>query len=121
MTLYAQPFVSVGRYDRLGELAAAGSSSVRWYEATARDGDMRRIVDGDAAFSIDEPDFTVASLRSTAVLRWQLTPGSTLFVVWQQSRQGQAVGSEPLHAAAPDVVTRPGIHTFAIKLSYWFG
>jgi hypothetical protein len=26
-----------------------------------------------------------------------------------------------VHTAAPDVVTRPGIHTFAIKLSYWFG
>ncbi|HSR98735.1 MAG TPA: DUF5916 domain-containing protein [Kofleriaceae bacterium] len=121
VTLYAQPFVSVGRYDRLGELAAGGASSVRWYEAFARAGEMRTIVDGDSMFSIDEPDFTVASLRSTAVVRWQLTPGSTLFVVWQQSRGGDAVGSEPLHTAAPDVVTRPGIHTFAIKLSYWFG
>jgi hypothetical protein len=121
VTLYAQPFVSVGRYDRLGELAAAGSGTVRWYEATSRAGAMRLISDGDTAFAVDEPDFTVASLRSTAVLRWQLTPGSTLFVVWQQSRQGDAAGAEPLHSAAPDVVTRPGIHTFAIKLSYWFG
>jgi hypothetical protein len=121
VTLYAQPFLSVGRYDRLGELAAAGSGSVRWYEATARAQAMRQITDGDAGFAIDEPDFTVSSLRSTAVLRWQLTPGSTLFVVWQQARRGDAVGSEPLHSAAPDVVTRPGVHTFAIKLSYWFG
>jgi hypothetical protein len=127
VTLYAQPFVSVGRYDRLGELAAAGSRDVRWYGSTARVGAMRpmgalrAIRDGDAMFSIDEPDFTVASLRSTAVLRWQLTPGSTLFVVWQQSRLGSAAGAEPLHSAAPDVVTRPGIHTLAIKLSYWFG
>jgi hypothetical protein len=121
VTLYAQPFVSVGRYDRLGELAAAGSGDVRWYEATSRAEAMRQITDGATGFAIDEPDFTVASLRSTAVLRWQLAPGSTLFVVWQQSRQGAAAGSQPLHSAAPDVVTQPGIHTFAIKLSYWFG
>ena len=76
---------------------------------------------GATGFSIDEPDFTVASLRSTAVLRWELTPGSTLFVVWQQSRQGSDPRSQPLHAAAPDVVTQPGIHSLAIKLSYWFG
>ncbi len=82
---------------------------------------MRLITDGEAGLAIDEPYFTVASLRSTAVLRWQLAPGSTLFVVWQQSRQGAAAGSQPLHSAAPDVVTQPGIHTFAIKLSYWFG
>jgi hypothetical protein len=125
VTLYAQPFVSVGRYDRLGELAAAGSRDVRWYGATAHDGQMRGpmrdIADGDALFSIDEPDFTVASLRSTAVLRWQLTPGSTLFVVWQQSRLGNAAAAQTLHSAAPDVVTNPGIHTLALKLSYWFG
>jgi hypothetical protein len=120
VTLYAQPFASVGRYDQLGELAAAGSGDVRWYAATSRAGAMRAIADG-AGFSIDEPDFTVLSLRSTAVLRWELSPGSTLFVVWQQSRQGSTTRAQPLHVAAPDVVTQPGLHSLAIKLSYWFG
>ncbi|HEX8108692.1 MAG TPA: DUF5916 domain-containing protein, partial [Kofleriaceae bacterium] len=125
ITLYAQPFASVGRYDRLGELAAAGSGDVRWYEATSRTGPMRAIADGNGGFStgfsIDEPDFTVLSLRSTAVLRWELSPGSTLFIVWQQSRQGSTTRAQPLHVAAPDVVTQPGVHSLAIKLSYWFG
>jgi hypothetical protein len=120
VTLYAQPFASVGRYARLGELAAAGSGDVRWYDATTHAGALRAIADGPG-FTIDEPDFTVLSLRSTAVLRWELSPGSTLFVVWQQSRQGTATRAQPLHTAAPDVVTQPGIHTLAIKLSYWFG
>ena len=40
------------------------------------------------ARSIDEPDYRVASLRSTAVLRWELRPGSILYVVWQQARGG---------------------------------
>lgn len=125
LTLYAQPFVSVGRYDRLGELARTGSRDVRWYDATLHVAAMRQITDSAAgfstAFAIDEPDFSVASLRSTAVLRWELTPGSTLFVVWQQSRQGTDTRSQPLHSAAPDAVTQPGIHTLAIKLTYWFG
>jgi hypothetical protein len=121
MTLYAQPFVSVGRYDRLGELAAAGSRSVRWYAATLHRDAMRLVADGPTVFAIDEPDFTIASLRSTAVLRWELAPGSTLFVVWQQARQGTDPRSRSLRAAAPDVLTEPGVHTFAIKLSYWFG
>jgi hypothetical protein len=121
LTLYAQPFVSVGRYDRLGELAAAGSRDVRWYGATSHVQATREIVDGATGFSISEPDFTVASLRSTAVLRWELTPGSTLFVVWQQLRQGTDLRAQPLHLAAPEVATQPGIHTLAIKLSYWFG
>jgi hypothetical protein len=121
LTLYAQPFVSVGRYDRLGELAAAGSDDVRWYDATLRAGETRAISDGATGFSIGEPDFTVASLRSTAVLRWELMPGSTLFIVWQQDRQGATTRAQPLHAAVPDVTAQPGTHTVAIKLSYWFG
>lgn len=121
LTLYAQPFASVGRYDRLGELAAAGSRDVRWYEATTHLPEMRQIVDGATRFSIEEPDFTVASLRSTAVLRWEVTPGSTLFIVWQQLRKGATTRSQPLHSAAPDALTQPGTHTLAIKLSYWFG
>lgn len=121
VTLYAQPFVSAGRYRRIGELAAAGSREVRWYAATRNAGAMRQIVDDAAMFSIDEPDFTISSLRSTAVLRWEITPGSTLFVVWQQSRQGTDTRSQPLRAAAPDVLTAPGVHSLAIKLSYWFG
>jgi hypothetical protein len=121
LTVYAQPFVSVGHYDQLGELAAAGSADVRWYEATAHAAEMRDIVDGATAFSIDEPDFTLASLRSTAVLRWELSPGSTLFLVWQQRRQRTTTRSQPLHSSVPDVATAPGSHTVAIKLSYWFG
>ncbi len=122
LTLYAQPFVSVGRYDAIGELIAAGSDQVRWYDATYHVGTNRVIDDAGTAFAISEPDYTVASLRSTAVLRWELRPGSILYVVWQQSRGGTTLPvAQPLHGAAPDVITESAIHTFAVKLSYWFG
>ncbi len=124
MTLYAQPFVSVGRYDALGELAAAGSSDVRWYADTSHDplAALRTIVDGANSFGVPEPDYTLASLRSTAVLRWELRPGSILYVVWQQQRGGVAAPiAQPFHTASPEVLTDSGIHTIAVKLSYWFG
>lgn len=122
MTLYAQPFVAVGRYDALGELAAAGSGDVRWYDATSRVDGRRSIIDGLDSFTIGEPDFSVASLRSTAVLRWEPAPGSALFVVWQQQRGGsEAAIATPLHATLGDIFTQSAIHTLAVKLSYWFG
>ena len=122
MTLYAQPFVSVGRYDALGELAAAGSSDVRWYDTAVHDGANRAIVDGGNSFSIGEPDYSIASLRSTAVLRWEPKPGTTLYVVWQQARGGVTSPiSQPLHGAVPEVFTESAIHTLAVKLAYWFG
>ncbi len=121
LTLYAQPFASVGRFDRIGELAATASADVRWYPTAAHGDGTRDIVDGAAQFSIAEPDYTVLSLRSTAVLKWELRPGSTLFVVWQQARGGGEAISHPLHSEIPSVFTQNAIHTLAIKFSYWFG
>jgi hypothetical protein len=121
LTLYAQPFFSVGRYDRIGELVASREADVRWYATAVHDGAMRTIAD-DVTFSIKEPDFRVASLRSTLVLRWELAPGSTLFVVWQQLRGGiPLLPVQTLHSTVPDAFTQPALHTLALKLSYWFG
>lgn len=103
LTLYAQPFYSRGRYDELGELLAPGSDDLRLYSSSIAGDELRTIVD-DHPFQIGEPNFDVVSLRSTAVLRYEPRPGSTLYVVWQQSRQRDI-----------------GFHTLALKLSWWFG
>ncbi|CAN5727681.1 hypothetical protein BH11MYX1_BH11MYX1_15580 [soil metagenome] len=122
ITVYAQPFVSVGKYDQIGELARAGGADVRWYDQTFHGPALRTIADGTSAFTIAEPNYSVASLRSTAVLRWEFRPGSTLFIAWQQDRGGMPVSvAQPLHATVGDAFTQAAIHTLAIKLSYWFG
>jgi len=122
VTLFAQPFASVGKYRSLGELAAAGSAELRTYDAFTRDGaGMREIVDGMERFTIPEPDYEIVSLRSTAVLRYEIRPGSVLFLVWQQARAGATAMASPLSDAIPDIFRANGIHTFAAKLSYWFG
>src|SRR5690606_9001996 len=42
--------------------------------------------DGGAAFTLPELSFTYLSLRGNAVLRWEYRPGSTLYAVWQRTR-----------------------------------
>jgi len=42
--------------------------------------------DGDEDYAIDNPDFNFVQLRSNMVIRWEYIPGSTLFLVWTQSR-----------------------------------
>jgi len=39
-------------------------------------------------FTFQDPDFRTRSVKVNAVLRWEYRPGSTLFVVWIQSRSG---------------------------------
>ena len=119
LTLYAQPFASVGRYDELGQRAG---TTVRWFDSTRHDGASRTIVDGATGFQIAEPDFSVVALRSTAVMRWEPSPGTSVYLVWQQARGGVADSrARPLHATLPDIVTQSAIHTLALKLSFWFG
>jgi hypothetical protein len=122
ITVYAQPFVSVGTYDQLGELGHAGGADVRWYDQALRGPALRTILDGTSAFDIAEPNFSVASLRSTAVLRWEFRPGSTLYIAWQQDRGGVPIAvAQPLHATIGEAFTQAAVHTLALKLSYWFG
>jgi hypothetical protein len=123
---YVEPFASSGAFSRLGELARAGGSELARYgesgttiEAIAGG---YRVTDGGQQFELAAADFTVVSLRSTVVLRWELAPGSSVFAVWQQSRLddlggGGAAGVDALGEA----VRAPGRHTVALKLSYRWG
>jgi hypothetical protein len=122
ITVFAQPFLSSGRYDQIGELISGATGDVRWYDTAVHDGTSRTIADGTHTFSVAEPDYTVASLRSTAVLRWEFRPGSTLYIAWQQDRGGiPTTVATPLHSTIGDAFTHSAIHTLAMKLSWWFG
>ena len=51
-----------------------------------------RTTDRYAPFAYDgNADFNVLTFRTTNVLRWEYKPGSTLFVVWQQGRDGSRI------------------------------
>ena len=66
LQLYGQLFSARGRYD--GFQLLAGPDDLRPFDYPRR------------------RDFATSSFRSNAVLRWEYRPGSTLFVVWSQSR-----------------------------------
>ena len=107
LQLYMQPFVSVGDYGAIKELARPRS-----YEFLPYDG------------LEDNPDFHRRALRSNLVLRWEYRPGSTLFAVWQQSRDHDFDGADPKFRPAGDLTRAfvdDGDSIFLIKLNRWFG
>jgi hypothetical protein len=74
------------------------------------------------AFQIGDPNFNVRSLRGNAVLRWEYRPGSTLFLVWQQQREGaEAFGSFEFSRDANAIFRQRPDNIFVIKASYWIG
>lgn len=117
--LYVEPFVSTGAFRDFAELRAAGTGDLRRYTSVTRTGTTVRIDDG-ATFELPEPDFTSRSLRSTAVLRWEPRPGSTLYAVWQQDRAGDEARRRALGPGVIGALGDRGAHTLAVKLSWWF-
>ena len=54
------------------------------------------------------------------MLRWEYKPGSTLFIVWQQSREDETgFGRFRFGRDLGDVFRAPSSNVFLVKLSYW--
>ncbi len=112
LQVYAQPFVSKGTYSDLRELSATP-------RAAPYDDRYRPYY--DAAAAADPGGFNYKQFRSNVVFRWEYLPGSILFVVWTQGRQG-TVGEEGTAGFAGDLgdlFRLRADNTFLVKLSYW--
>jgi hypothetical protein len=113
LELYAQPFVTVGDYAEARELRRADSYDLVHY--------------AEPGYDSHKWDFRYAAFNWNAVYRWEYRPGSTLFLVWSQSRQGF---SERSDAAAPGSFRNPisisapfsseAENRFLAKITYWF-
>src|SRR5438552_1809463 len=107
LQLYAQPFTFSGDYRNFKELEAPKTFAFNRYGrdngstigdtllVSGTDTVPGYVVDPDGPsasaakrFTFQDPDFLTRSVKVNAVLRWEYRPGSTLFVVWTQSRSG---------------------------------
>ena len=109
LQFYIQPFITIGDYKNFKELVEPKSYQFKPYLLN------------------ENRDFHMRSLRGNTVLRWEFRPGSTLFLVWSQSRETQLedVGTEDLEFRPMDRLrssfTDTGRNIFLIKCRYWFG
>lgn len=129
LELFAQPYISAGKYLNFYEFAAPRESRILMYGqdvGTVRLEDGRYTVDPDGeegpapAQTFRNPDFNFRSLRGNAVLRWEWRPGSTLYLVWQQDRSDEAaVGDLRLRRDQSALFRAPADNVLALKVSYW--
>ncbi len=101
------------RFHRFGPDEIAYSSGANAY--------LIREADGGPLYTLPNPDFALRQFRSNLVLRWEYKPGSVLYVVWQQGRNG----SEPdwvdsFHQNWNALWSTPADNVFLVKLSHWF-
>jgi hypothetical protein len=124
---YAEPFAASGRFYDFGELAAARGRSIRTYGAAGTGTTITKdtlgvstVTDGGSTFTIAALDFNRLSFRSNLVLRWEWLPGSTAFLIWQQSRRDDrtlATLVDPRDLR--DAIRAPGDNFLVVKVSYW--
>ncbi len=131
LQLYAQPFVATGDFRSPRSLVqprtydfrayGTGGSTVATDPATGA-----TTVDADGAGpapsnTYGNQDFRIRSIRSNVVLRWEYRPGSTLFLVWNQSRFN--LGSDPRFRPfrdLGDIFSDDMQNVLLVKANYYF-
>ena len=113
LQVYAQPFVSKGTFSNLRQLSGTP-------EAGSYDDRYRPYVP-PPTFAAPPMGFNYKAFQSNVVFRWEYRPGSTLFVVWNEGRQGYdpAEGTTSYGGDLRDLFRVHPMNTFLVKLSYW--
>ncbi|MEX2584090.1 MAG: DUF5916 domain-containing protein [Gemmatimonadota bacterium] len=138
LEMFAEPFISSGDYGPLKQLAAPRSFDFLEYGTQIGESELgsdgRYSIDPDGAgpastFQISNQNFNYHSLLGNAVLRWEWSPGSTLFFVWQQSRTERLTSLATADARSAgdfdfekDARALLGIrpeNIFMVKVNYW--
>jgi len=130
LELYLQPLVASGAYSAFHEFDRPRSLARSTYgvdRGTIAVAGGTYTVDPDGPggaqpFTFSNPDFNFRSLRGNAVVRWEFHPGSTIYLVWTQSRSDNAdVGDFQLGRDLRGLIGAPPENIFLVKMSYWLG
>ncbi len=127
LELFAQPLIASGDYYHFKELAKPRTYDFNRYGQNGSTFDGQTYTadpDGPGPatpIAVGNPDFNFRSLRGNAVLRWEYLPGSTLFLVWTQSRSSvENIGNFRFGHSAGELLRADADNIFAVKLTYWW-
>jgi len=109
---YLQPFVSKGTYSNVRQLSAT---------PRAANYDDRYAPYINPPVTDDPGGFNFKAFQSNMVFRWEYNPGSTLFLVWNEGRQGSTglEGNQDFQGDVRDLFRLHPANTFLVKVSYW--
>jgi hypothetical protein len=141
--LWAQPFVASGKYSEFKRIMQADAEDYEdrfhtfikdeeiFYQEDI-DSETGKVVNswydidedanGTVDYSIGNPNFNFAQLRSNMVLRWEYIPGSTLFLVWTRSNSDNdfSMKRDGVWYKFDGLLDRTPHNIFLIKYTYRF-
>lgn len=129
---WGQPFIASGKFSEYKVIDNPMADSYRDRFDVFASNQMSDLVDGE--FNIDEnadgnvdytignPDFNVQEFLSNFVVRWEYNPGSSVYLVWNQTRNGFIEDGEMRVGDNLDNLFAEKSHNvFLVKFSYRIG
>ena len=129
---WGQPFLSSGKYSEFKKITNARAddyndrfsiftgSNISYDPSAAQ----YTIYDslGKELYHFNQPDFNVKDFLSNMVIRWEYLPGSTIYLVWSQTRnQSVSDGNFNLHSDLASLFDNKPYNVFLLKLSFRLG
>ena len=129
---WGQPFIASGKYYDYkyitDPMAADYHSRFALYspeQISLNDEDYYEIdenTDGYSDYGFDKPDFNFQEFLSNFVLRWEYNPGSSVYLVWSQTRSNSNnTGTMEYSNNMEELFSEKPSNIFLIKFSYRFG
>ncbi len=130
LQLFAQPLISVGDYSNFKELSGPATLNYLTYGESGstiryNKNENNYTVDPDGngpanSFNIYNPNFNFKSLRGTLVFRWEVLPGSILYLVWSHDRTNFSdPGNFNLGRDFENLLNAESNNVFLAKFTYW--
>jgi len=125
---YGSPYASIGKYNQFRNVINASSRDLNTrYNPVAILGETDKTYSMDSNadkiedFKMKNPDFNFQEFRSNLVGRWEFSPGSTLYLVWTNTR---SLYSDSYKSSILDsfggINNLKANNVFMVKLNYWF-
>jgi hypothetical protein len=129
---YGQPFISAGKYTTFKHITEPRAEVFTDRYHIYADNEIQyntdeelyyidENLDGSADYSVENPNFNFLQFRSNLVIRWEYSPGSTLYLVWSQGRTGDdSTGDFSFRNHMRDLFHIRPHNVFLVKFTYRF-
>ena len=129
---WGQPFISAGKYSKFKKITNSTADAYidRFHifsnnEINYNPQNEEYSISGNSAnvlYTFENPDFNIKEFLSNMVFRWEYKPGSTLFLVWSQTRNREdSNGIFGFRENFNQLFGKKPYNIFLIKFSYRFG
>lgn len=127
---WGQPFLAAGKYSGYKYVTNPVAKSYKerfhtYSEKQIMRNDAGYIVDenedGSPDYQISNNDFNCQSFLSNLVIRWEYNPGSSVFFVWSQTRNGSDDSGTMDYTCLGSLFRIKPMNIFLVKFSFRFG